>query len=464
MHDIIRIKNFSLSFPNKICFEDFSAEIAFGDRIAVIGKNGSGKSSLLKMIANQNKSADLAYVPQIIEDFDSLSGGERFNKSLSMALGENPSILLLDEPTNHLDIDNRKSLMRMLSSYYGTLIIVTHDEELLRSCVDILWHIDDGKVTVFRGNYDNYMRERQTRYHSLSHQIQLLERERKSVHEKLMQEQQRSAKSRASGEKKIANRKWMKSVADLKTMKAEKSQGKNSKNLDEKKQKLAKELNGMHMPEIIVPKFYLPFKKVGEETIVSVTDGQIGYSETVIASDINFSVMFGEHIAIIGKNGGGKTTLLKAIMGDSSVSKKGDWYVPKFSEIGYLDQHYRNLDSEKSAIEIISETNPTWTLAEIRKHLNDFLFRKNEEVNCEVKNLSGGEKARLSLARIAAKPPKLLILDEITNNIDLETRNHVAEILQEYPAAMIIVSHDKAFLEKIKIDRYFEIATTVRTR
>jgi len=462
MHGIIRIKNFNLSFPDKTCFEDFSAEITFGDRIAIIGKNGSGKTTLLKMIADQN--SDLAHVPQIIENFDSLSGGERFNKSLSLALRKNPSILLLDEPTNHLDIDNRKSLMRMLSSYYGTLIIVTHDEELLRNCVDILWHIDNGKVTVFRGNYDDYMRERQKRYRSLSHQIQLLEREKKSMHDKLVKEQQRATKSRASGEKKIANKKWMKSVADLKTMKAEKSQGKNSKNLEEKKQKLAKELNEMRMPEIIVPKFRLPFQKVGEETIVSITDGEIGYFETVVASDINFSVMFGEHIAIIGKNGSGKTTLLKAIMEDPSVSKKGDWYVPKLSEIGYLNQHYGNLDSEKSAIEIISETNPTWTHAEIRKHLNDFLFRKNEEVNRAVKNLSGGEKARLSLARIAANPPKLLILDEITNNIDLETKNHVAEILQEYPAAMIIVSHDKAFLEKIKIDRYFEIATASRTR
>ena len=464
MHDIIRIKNFNLSFLDRICFEDFSAEIAFGDRIAIIGKNGSGKSSLLKMIANQKRNANLAHIPQIIEDFGSLSGGERFNKSLSLALGKNPSILLLDEPTNHLDIDNRKSLIRMLSSYYGTLIVVTHDEELLRNCVDILWHIDNGKVTVFRGKYDDYIRDRQSRYQSLSHRIQLLKREKKSVYEKLMKEQQRAAKSRASGEKKIANRKWMKSVADLKTMKAEKSQGKNSRNLDEKKKKLTEELNEMCMPEIIVPKFYLLFQKVGEGTIVSVTDGQIGYSETVVASDINFSVMFGEHIAIVGKNGSGKTTLLKAIMEDFSIFKKGDWYVPKFSEIGYLDQHYGNLDAEKSALEIISETSPTWTHAEIRKHLNDFLFRKNEEVNLAVKNLSGGEKARLSLARIAAKPPKLLILDEITNNIDLETKNHVAEILQEYPGAMIIVSHDKAFLEKIKIDRYLEIVNALRIR
>ena len=118
-----------------------------------------------------------------------------------------------------------------------------------------------------------------------------------------------------------------------------------------------------------------------------------------------------------------------------------------------MDQHYGNLDSEKSAIEIIAEANPLWSHTEIRRHLNDFLFRKNEEVNTAVKNLSGGEKARLSLAQIAANVPKLLILDEITNNIDLETKNHLIEILREYPAAMIIVSHDEAFLRDIGVDR-----------
>lgn len=458
MHDIIRIKNFSLSFPSKVCFEDFSTEISFGDRIAIIGRNGIGKSSLLKMIAEKNRNISLAYIPQIIEDFDSLSGGERFNKSLSYAIGENPSILLLDEPTNHLDIDNRKSLMRMLNSYYGTLIAVTHDEELLQNCCDILWHIDNGKITIFRGKYTDYIKEREKQYQSASHQMHLLELEKKSMHKKLMKEQQKAAKSKASGKKKIADKKWMKSVADLKAMNAEKSQGKNLKNLDEKKQKLAEQLNEMQMPEIIVPKFHLPFQKIGDETIVSVVDGAIGYSkENFIAIHINFSVMSREHIAIIGKNGTGKTTLLKALMSDPSVLKKGDWYVPKLSEIGYLDQHYSNLDSEKSAIEIIAEANPSWTHAEIRRHLNDFLFRKNEEVNNAVKNLSGGEKARLSLAQIAANVPKLLILDEITNNIDLETKNHLTEILREYPAAMIIVSHDPAFLEKIRIDTYIGI-------
>jgi ATPase subunit of ABC transporter with duplicated ATPase domains len=117
--------------------------------------------------------------------------------------------------------------------------------------------------------------------------------------------------------------------------------------------------------------------------------------------------------------------------------------------MGYLDQCYGNLNPEKSAFEIISDTKPSWSTGEIRRHLNDFIFRKNEEVNAPMKNLSGGERARLSLAKIAAHPPKLLILDEITNNIDWETRNHVIEILCEYPSAMIVISHDDDFLHKI---------------
>jgi ATPase subunit of ABC transporter with duplicated ATPase domains len=141
-------------------------------------------------------------------------------------------------------------------------------------------------------------------------------------------------------------------------------------------------------------------------------------------------------------------------MGDESVVKFGEWAAPNPKDIGYLDQHYKNLDREKSAVEIISEVSPSWSHAEVRKHLNDFLFRKNEEANALVKNLSGGEKARLSLAKIAANPPKLLILDEITNNVDLETRDHIVEVLRDYPAAMVIVSHDELFLYEIGVEKW----------
>jgi ATPase subunit of ABC transporter with duplicated ATPase domains len=184
--------------------------------------------------------------------------------------------------------------------------------------------------------------------------------------------------------------------------------------------------------------------------LVSVVDGSAGYAGKTVLGNINLSVGARERIAVIGANGSGKTTLIKAIMGNPNIVKSGDWYAPNLQDIGHLDQHYENLNPKKSAIEIISEVNPSWSHAEIRRHLNDFLFRKNEEVNVPVENLSGGERARLSLAKIAANLPKLLVLDEVTNNIDLETRDHVTEILRAYPAAIMVISHDEDFLTKLE--------------
>lgn len=149
--------------------------------------------------------------------------------------------------------------------------------------------------------------------------------------------------------------------------------------------------------------------------------------------------------------------MIKAILGDATVTKSGVWHAPKPSDIGYLDQHYRTLNQGKTVLETIQELVPSWSHAEVRSHLNDFLFRKNEEVQASFATLSGGEKARLSLAQIAAKPPQLLILDEITNNLDLETRNHVMQVLKDFPGAMIIISHDEDFLEEIHVNSYCQI-------
>jgi ATPase subunit of ABC transporter with duplicated ATPase domains len=454
MHSPIQIENFNLSFSHKVCFEDFSAQVSFGDRIGIIGRNGGGKSSLLKMIMEKNPNIPMGYVPQIICDFVSLSGGERFNRSLSQALGGNPSMLLLDEPTNHLDLHNRRSLMRMLEKYYGTLIVVTHDKELLARCISILWHIDDKKIMIFHGNYEDYLREMRHRRRSILRQSELLEQEKKFLHQNLVREQERIAKSKSQGERKVASKKWMKSVGDLKATKAEKAQGGKLKAIDEKKQKLSEQLSEIRLPEIILPKFHLSHQNAGDKMLVSITAGSVAYADKIVLQNINLSINSQERIAIVGDNGTGKTTLVRAILGDVDVLKAGDWHLPSRQDIGYLDQYYGNLYPEKSAVEIVAEANSGWDHGEIRRHLNDFLFRKNEEVNAPVKNLSGGERARLSLAKIAANPPKLLILDEITNNIDLETRDHLVEVLREYPAAMIVISHDETFLDDVGLVRW----------
>lgn len=455
-HKPIQLNNLCLSFPQKTCFEDFSTQIYFSSRIALIGRNGSGKSTLLHMLKGIFEASDIivGYVPQVIEEFDTRSGGQRLNKAITQALAKKPDILLLDEPTNHLDRHNRTSLIRMLKSYAGTLIIVSHDTELLLELIDTLWHIDSGKIHVFSGSYDDYMIEKKKQYLSLESDFSILQKQKKTMHEALMQEQERASKSKAKGEKNIKNQKWPTVVSSAKARRAQETSGHKKAGIELKKQDLLEQLSTLHLPEIITPKFVLTSASKCDGVVIS--EGTVGYGSPLIIN-IDLSLPSNGRIALIGNNGSGKTTLLKAILNDLDVRKTGTWQVPKRNNIGYLDQHYKTLSPHKNSLEIIAELVPTWSYAEVRKHLNDFLFRKNEEVNTPVYALSGGEKARLSLAQIAAKTPKLLLLDEITNNLDLETKEHVIQILKAYPGAMIVISHDEDFLDKIEVRDRFKI-------
>lgn len=199
-HKPITCHNVGLSFPQKVCFEGLTTQIHYGSRIALMGQNGSGKTTLLKILQGLVETTEgdacipddirFGYVPQIVEEFDALSGGQRFHKALTHALSLNPDVLLLDEPTNHLDVKNRHSLMRMLQNYPGTLIIVSHDVELLRNRVDTLWNIQDGHVHIFSGNYDDYRREIDIKRTSLEQELSHLDRQKKQTHETLMKEQQ----------------------------------------------------------------------------------------------------------------------------------------------------------------------------------------------------------------------------------------------------------------------------------
>jgi ATPase subunit of ABC transporter with duplicated ATPase domains len=211
-------------------------------------------------------------------------------------------------------------------------------------------------------------------------------------------------------------------------------------------------LADLRLPEVIVPTFSLKPNDINSCMLVSITDGFVGYAlDKPILSNIHLSLMSTDRLAITGDNGSGKSTLIKGILNDSALFTSGVWLMPERAEIGYLDQQYATLDSTKTVFETIHQLMPNPTHAEIRKHLNDFLFRKNEEVNLPVAKLSGGERVRLSLAQIGAKTPRLLILDEVTNNLDLETRNHVIEVLRLYPGAIIVISHDKDFLDQIGV-------------
>ncbi|MCA6070444.1 MAG: ATP-binding cassette domain-containing protein [Endomicrobium sp.] len=467
MRKPIFINKLSLSFQNKICFEDFSTQIQPASHTAIIGNNGTGKSSLLKIIKGDlaasdgyiknNKDIVFGYVPQLIYEYKNLSGGEKFNKVLSVAFANCPDVLLLDEPTNHLDLKNRKALMKMLSFYKGTLIVVSHDVELLRNSINIIWHIDNGTINIFNGKYDDCRQTISQKRQSIEEELDLLAKEKKETHKALMKEQQRAKKSKQRGEKFVEQKRWLPAVGDLKESSAKKTAGKKQKAISDRRASLNEHLSNLRIPEIIKPSFSLTAKDTGSKTIVYVSGGQVGYQDKIILRNINISVSGSEHLAITGDNGSGKTTLLKAILNDSQIIKTGIWNLPRIEDIGYLDQNYSSLDSSKTVLETLTDLAHEKTHAQIRDFLNDFLFRKNEDVNKRISVLSGGEQSRLSLAKIALQTPKLLLMDEITNNIDLETKEHVAQVLKEYPGAMIIISHDIAFLEDIGITHYYSV-------
>lgn len=145
----------------------------------------------------------------------------------------------------------------------------------------------------------------------------------------------------------------------------------------------------------------------------------------------------------------------------ANLRRSGDWHTPRLEDIGYIDQFYATLSNHHTAFITIQALKSNWTTQEIREHLNRFLFRKNEEINTLVCDLSGGEKARLCLAQIAASPPKLLVLDELCNNLDLVTREHIIQILKEFPAAILAISHDEDFLSAIGMDRFYQIENSL---
>lgn len=467
MSILCSIHQLSLAYPEKICFERFDARIYSHQRIAVIGDNGCGKTSLLRMIACLSsilggdicfhQELRIGYVPQIPERFDGLSGSERFQKALSEALSCHPELLILDEPTNHLDTDNRKQLLQFLQYYPGTLLVSSHDTQLLSIVPDCLWSINSGKIEQFEGKYEDFLREKEIKYAQLSQQLASLEKDKRAVHNQLMKEQKRAKNSKEKGAKSIQNCKWPTIVSHAKMHRASQTSGRKGKQIRNKRDDVIEQMSGLDRPEIIKPKFYLPTGFISHRTLVMIKDGVIGYAEKKLTHQINIQLLGQSRLAITGSNGSGKSTLIKAIMNHKDVDREGDWLVPEPLDIGYLDQHYNQLLENETVLSSLEEIRPDWTHQQIRSHLNDFLFKSNSVVNQLVDSLSGGEKARLSLARIAASPPKLLILDEMTNNLDATTRNHVVQCLQQYPGPMIVISHDEDFLRKINIMEFYHL-------
>ena len=500
----ITLDNASLAFGHHALLYKASFQLDPGERVGLIGRNGAGKSSLLKVIAGETKLDDgnvwratsvrIVYVPQeplldpnhtvfeavaeglgamqqILVDYhevthsmgaadadidalmekmqklqheldakngwgmqakvetvlsklslnpdtpvDSLSGGWRKRVALGRALVADPEVLLLDEPTNHLDLEAIEWLEELLLNFNGGVLFITHDRRFLNRLATRIVELDRGKLTDFIGNYENYLIKKE--------ELLAVEATHAAKFDKVLAQEEAWIRQGIKA-RRTRNEGRVRQLEKLRLERAARRerQGNVKLSLDagERSGKLVAELDNV-------------IKSYGDRTLIK------GFTTRI---------MRGDRIGLLGPNGIGKTTLLKLILGeeeaDSGTIQRGT-----NMNVAYFDQMREQLDEEATLADTISPGSDFVEIGNERKHvisyLEDFLFPPQRS-RSPVKSLSGGERNRLLLARLFARPSNVLVLDEPTNDLDIDTLELLESLLQDFPGTLFLVSHDRAFLE-----------------
>ena len=343
------------------------------------------------------------------------SGGQRTKISFIKLLLSKPDILLLDEPTNHLDVVAIEWLENYIKSYPKAVVIVSHDRMFINKAVDRIYEIEYGQMTEYSGNYEFYEKQKRINY---ERQLKDYEFQQKEI-------------------------KRLNQIADRFRYKPTKAKMALSKLKQIERMVKIEEPNRYDLSS-----FRTNFKvsKSSGNNVLSVKDLEIGY-ETKTLPNVSFDLYKGNVLGVIGSNGTGKSTLLKTIVGKLE-SKGGNINFGINVSIGYFDQQMDDLDQEKTVFDEFYDTFPDLTVTEIRNSLAAFMFY-GEDVFKQIKLLSGGERVRLELAKILKKGPNLLVLDEPTNHVDMIGKESLENLLKAYDGTIIVVSHDRYFINKI---------------
>ncbi|MDA3869850.1 MAG: ATP-binding cassette domain-containing protein [Gammaproteobacteria bacterium] len=501
---IIRLRNINVSFGGPAILEQINLSIEAGERVSLLGRNGTGKSSLLKVINKQikpdggeidiNKSVKIASLEQEVPydvqgsifdvvasglgkqaellkayhhatqrvaedfseqafaelertqheievadawqlnqqvesvlskmkldgdtDFTKLSGGMRRRVLLAKALVVDPDLLLLDERTNHLDLEAIQWLEEQLLGYRGALLFITHDRAFMRKLSTRIVELDRGCLTSYDCDYATYLNRREELLHAEEEANNLFDK-KLAQEEVWIRQGIKARRTRNEGR-----------VRALESMRDEREQ---------RRQKVGK----------------VDMKIVrGDQSgkiVVEAEDVSFAYDERVIVKNLSTTIMRGDKIGIIGPNGAGKTTLLKTLLGQLQPTS-GKVTLGTKQSIAYFDQMRDQLDEEASVLDNLSEGREYIEINGARKHvigyLQDFLFAP-DRARSPVKALSGGERNRLLLARLFSKPANILVLDEPTNDLDVETLELLEELVSNYSGTILLVSHDREFVNNV---------------
>lgn len=501
---LLQFHNISLKYENRDILNSVSGSILYQDRIGLIGINGSGKSSLLKILAGKiqgsvgsvQSNVRVEYLPQLdlevyrtdialykyleketfqwwdvlstyeelfhdsINEFQSLvtlSGGELAKIHLSLVIAQNPDLILLDEPTNHLDLESLKELEKILLSLKIPYILVSHNIDFLDKTVNKIWELENSEIKIFSGNYDFYKEQKKQILEAKKRMFTTKKKQISKLDQSLDREQKRAQRSKRTGRKFAKFGGTDKFAQTYFKDRSEKSAGGNEYSLNKKKAKLMKELDQYNIDES--KKAYVNFyTKSKNGLILRIKNGSlsIGNSKALLNS-ITFKLYHGDRIALLGNNGSGKTIFAKQLEYKKKSLLKGEIKYGDEYKILYIDQKYDIIHHEITVIENIQTNNRKINYENARKVLGNLSFPMDYDINKIAGDLSGGETARLAFAIATSSEVDLLVLDEPTNNLDIETVEVIATALKEFRGTILIISHDIAFLKKINIENVYEI-------